>query len=37
VREQPTYHNCTSLCLLCDGKEGAKTIYISVAFTNYRN
>ena len=23
------YHNCASLCSLCEGKEGAKIIYIS--------
>jgi hypothetical protein len=30
------YHNCASLCSLREGKEGAKTIYISLAFMNYR-
>ena len=25
---QRMYHNCASLCSLCEGKEGAKTIYI---------
>jgi hypothetical protein len=37
VEEQPMYHNCASLCSLCEGKEGAKTIYISLVFMNYRN
>jgi len=31
------YHNCASLCLLCGGKEGEKTIYISLVLMNYRN
>ena len=31
------YHNCWSLCSLCEGKEGGKAIYISIVFMNYRN
>jgi len=30
VGEQPMYQNCASLCSLCKGKDGAKTIYISL-------
>jgi len=36
VAEQPMYHNCASLCSLCEGEEGAKTIYISLVFMKYR-
>ena len=31
------YHNCPSLCSLCEGKVGAKTVYISLVFMNYSN
>ena len=31
------YHNCVSLCSLCEGREGANTIYISPFFMNYRD
>jgi len=37
VAEQPMYLNFAILCLLCEGKVGAKTIYISLVFMNYRN
>jgi hypothetical protein len=37
VEEQPMYHNSTSQCSLCEGKEGAKGIYISMCFVYYRN
>jgi len=37
VAEQPMYHNCASLCSLCEGKVGAKAIYISLVFMNYSN
>jgi hypothetical protein len=37
VGEQPMYHNCASLCSLCEGKEMIKVIYISLVFINYRN
>ena len=33
VGEQPMKHNCASLCSLCEGKDGAKTIYISYSLT----
>ena len=26
------YHNCVSLCSLCEGKEGTKAIYKSLLF-----
>jgi len=31
------YYNRTTLCSLCEGKEGEKTIYISLVFMNCRN
>jgi len=34
VAEQPMYHNCASLCSLCERKEEAKTIYTSFVFMN---
>lgn len=37
VLEQPMYYNRESLCALCDGKEGARAIYISLVLMNYRN
>jgi len=37
VGEHPMCHICASLCSLCEGKEGAKTIYVSLVFINYRN
>jgi len=37
VAEQPTYHNCVSLCSLCEGEEGTNAIYTSLVSINYRN
>jgi hypothetical protein len=37
VEEQPTYHNCASLCSVCEGKGRAKIIYMSLFFVSYRN
>jgi hypothetical protein len=37
VSEQPMYHNFATLCSLCEGKEGVKTIYMSLVLMNYRN
>jgi len=37
VEEQPMYHNSASQCSLCEGKEGAMGIYISMCFVYYRN
>jgi len=37
VEEQPMYHNSAPQCSLCEGKEGAKGIYISMCFVYYRN
>ena len=37
VEGQPMYHNSASQCSLCEGKEGAKGIYISMCFVYYRN
>jgi hypothetical protein len=31
------YHNCASLCALCEGKEGAKKMLHLTFFINYRN
>ena len=31
------HHNCTSLCSLCEGKDGEKTINISLVFMTCRN
>ena len=31
------YHNCASLCSLCQGEGGTKTIDIWLAFLNYSN
>jgi hypothetical protein len=35
--EQPIYHNCASMCSVCEGKKGAKKIYIPLLFVYYRN
>jgi len=37
VFEQPIYHNCASLCSVCELKECAKEINISLLFVFYRN
>jgi len=37
MEERPMYHNSASQCSLCEGKEGAKGIYISMCFVHHRN